>query len=576
MKRRRRSILTMVAIVAYVAFAGASASVVRAGAMAGVVLLARESGRAGRAAAALGVGRGDPARRRSGAHPRRGLPALRTGHGRSHRVGHAAHGLDRSGRPGAPPRLARGEPRGVAGRSGATLPIVLLRSVGSPSCRRWSTSRRAARRAGDGRRAGRDGSAASWCSWAHRRWSGASSRLPAGSSLRIMVAIVDAMASLPFASVTLPGPIAAVTAVATLRGHRPRARPMAGPPRRARGCRGTTAPRADTTSGAILRAVVVPPAEARGPDPRHHVVVTGAVIVSRPAGVARVSVLDVGQGDAILVEGSRGGRLLIDGGPDPGRLLVVLDQRIPPWDRRIDAVILTHPHEDHVAGLARLLDRYQVRRVFEPGMRGPGPGYAAWLSRLASTGSPTRLGLAAGDRLAVDDIDLRVLWPIARRGPVKPPDGGTGINNVSIVLLGRRRRRPIPAGGRRRGGDRRIAAGGSTAATRPAQGRPSRQPHGDDPGVRRCGTTADRDRVGRHREPVRTPHACDARAPVRGRCPGLPHRSRRDGRRHVHVDRALGPRRRRSSVPVGLGPVGRRRSISGGSTVARVPVRDPR
>ncbi len=52
--RRRRAVLTATAIVLYVAFAGASASVVRAAAMAGVVLVARESGRAGRAAAALG------------------------------------------------------------------------------------------------------------------------------------------------------------------------------------------------------------------------------------------------------------------------------------------------------------------------------------------------------------------------------------------------------------------------------------------------------------------------------------------------------------------------------------------
>ena len=52
--RRRRAILTAAAIVTYVAFAGASASVVRAAAMAGVVLVARETGRAGRAAAALG------------------------------------------------------------------------------------------------------------------------------------------------------------------------------------------------------------------------------------------------------------------------------------------------------------------------------------------------------------------------------------------------------------------------------------------------------------------------------------------------------------------------------------------
>src|SRR6478672_4584748 len=52
--RRRRAVILVAAIVTYVLFAGASASVVRAAAMAGVVLLARETGRAGRAAAALG------------------------------------------------------------------------------------------------------------------------------------------------------------------------------------------------------------------------------------------------------------------------------------------------------------------------------------------------------------------------------------------------------------------------------------------------------------------------------------------------------------------------------------------
>src|SRR5262245_1724374 len=52
--RRRRSVVTVIAIAAYVVFAGASPSVVRAAMMAGVVRLARESGRAGRATAALG------------------------------------------------------------------------------------------------------------------------------------------------------------------------------------------------------------------------------------------------------------------------------------------------------------------------------------------------------------------------------------------------------------------------------------------------------------------------------------------------------------------------------------------
>ena len=206
----------------------------------------------------------------------------------------------------------------------------------------------------------------------------------------------------------------------------------------------------------------------------------GAVTVSRSSGVARVTVLDVGQGDAILVEGSRGGRLLIDGGPDPTRLLVVLDGRIPPWDRRIDAVILTHPHEDHVAGLARLLARYRVGRVFEPGMRGPGPGYAEWLRRLNGSAAPIRMRLAAGDALAVDEIALHVLWPIRGRVPATPPDGGTGINNVSIVLLGSvSTYRFLLAGDVEEAIDPSLLSEG-VPAPGPAQGRAPREPDGDD------------------------------------------------------------------------------------------------
>ncbi|HEX7949732.1 MAG TPA: MBL fold metallo-hydrolase [Candidatus Limnocylindrales bacterium] len=165
-------------------------------------------------------------------------------------------------------------------------------------------------------------------------------------------------------------------------------------------------------------------------------VALGLVAIHRPDGATRLTVLDVGQGDAILLEGGRGSRMLIDGGPDPGRLLVALDERLPPWDRRLDAIVLTHPHEDHVAGLALLLARYRVGRVFEPGMIGPGPGYAAWNTELSAAANPSRWALGAGDRLSVDDVDLRVLWPDPGKVPLRPADGGTAINNVSIVVLG--------------------------------------------------------------------------------------------------------------------------------------------
>ena len=433
MGRRRRSVVTMVAIVAYVVFAGASASVVRAGAMAGVVLLARETGRAGRAAAALGWAVAillitDPALVGDAGFQ---LSALATA-GLIAWATPTTRVIERLGRGHVPSWLAESLGVSLAAQL-ATLPVILVAfgrlAILAPAVNLVIVPLVAPAMAAGlvallgGALVLAGGPPAI----------GALLALPGWVGFRLMVGIVQTTAGIPFASVTLPQPLAWAAALATIAAvigvhlrwsHRrtpdvppaPADRPMA------------TERRPGAPPSRILRLAVTSLVVS--------VVLAGAIVVSRPTAAPRVSVMDVGQGDAILVEGSRGGRLLIDGGPDPARLLIDLDARIPPWDRRIDAVILTHPHEDHVAGLARLLDRYRVRRVFEPGMRGPGPGYAAWLARLTTSSAPVRMGLARGDRLAVDEIDLRVLWPIRGEVPTDPPDGGTGINNVSIVLLG--------------------------------------------------------------------------------------------------------------------------------------------
>ena len=154
---------------------------------------------------------------------------------------------------------------------------------------------------------------------------------------------------------------------------------------------------------------------------------------ARPDGRLHVTVLDVGQGDAILLQGPNGGRALVDTGPDPDRLISLLDQRIPAWDRRLDLVVLTHPHEDHVAGVAAVMDRYRIGEIAEPGMIGLGPGDAAYRRRMAELGRHSRI-LAAGDTLWLDGIRMDVEWPLPGTVPLRPPDSGTGVNNVSIVL----------------------------------------------------------------------------------------------------------------------------------------------
>jgi competence protein ComEC len=443
--RRRRSVVTVLAIVVYVAFSGASASVVRAALMAGVVLLARESGRAGRAAAALGWAAtillvSDPALIGDAGFQ---LSSLATA-GLIAWATPLADWLEQSGRGRTPRWLAESLGVSLAAQA-ATLPIILVSfgrlAVLSPVVNLLVVPLVApAMAAGVVALAGGGLVLAGLPPLV-----GAVLAAPGWVILRILDAIVVTAAGLPFASVTLVAPFDLLAGIATAIGlvvltrwrRSPRFADRSGGER-------PPAPVADRTPTTPSREAPTRPAPSSGHAAARAatvalivaIAVTGGVLAARPAGIARISILDVGQGDAILVEGSRGGRLLIDGGPDPDRLLVVLDARIPPWDRRIDAVVLTHPHEDHVAGLALLLKRYRVGRVFEPGMIGPGPGYAAWQRTLTAAGAAKRAILAAGDRLSVDEISMRVLWPIHGQVPVTPPDGGTGINNVSIVLLG--------------------------------------------------------------------------------------------------------------------------------------------
>ena len=425
--RRRRTAVLVIAIVAYICFAGASASVLRAGAMAGVVLLARETGRAGTAATALGWAAtlllfADP---RLVADAGFQLSSLATA-GLIAWATPLTERIDGWSRGRMPRWLSESLGVSLAAQA-ATVPVVLM-SFGRLALIAPVVNLVIIPLVAPAMAAGLVALAGGALVAAGGPPAlGAILAAPGWVALRLVIGIVDVAAALPLASVTLDPPWGALVGLMSLAIG-------AGAVvlrRKGRGMRDPVTGRAPltTTGGShAMRMAVATLVIA--------VTVTGAVIVSRSSGVVHVTVLDVGQGDAILVEGSKGGRLLVDGGPDPDRLLVELDRRLPPWDRRIDALILSHPHEDHVAGLALLLDRYAVGRVFEPGMRGPGPGYAAWLDRVRGPDRRPRLSIAAGDHLTIDEIDLRVLWPIRGQVPAEPPDTGTGINNVSVVLLG--------------------------------------------------------------------------------------------------------------------------------------------
>ena len=123
----------------------------------------------------------------------------------------------------------------------------------------------------------------------------------------------------------------------------------------------------------------------------------------------RVRALDVGQGDAYLVE-LGGATVLIDGGPDPARLMEQLGASLPPWRRRIDVIALTHAHLDHGAGLIAALDRYEVGMTLEPLGLNPGPLADLWAAGIARARADRRV-VRAGQRVHVAGAVITVLSP---------------------------------------------------------------------------------------------------------------------------------------------------------------------
>ncbi|MCU1239422.1 MAG: internalization-related competence protein ComEC/Rec2 [Candidatus Acidoferrum typicum] len=161
---------------------------------------------------------------------------------------------------------------------------------------------------------------------------------------------------------------------------------------------------------------------------------------ARSAGRLELSVLDVGQGDSLFVVSPHGKTMLIDGGGafggfggqsnhgiDPG------EEAVSPylWSRgfqRIDVVALTHAHQDHLGGLAAVLENFRVGRL--------------WIGREVHSQALANVEKLARDRkiwieyetrantFAWDDVRGKFLWP----EPSSAAASDAAKNDDSLVL----------------------------------------------------------------------------------------------------------------------------------------------
>ncbi|MBN1248340.1 MAG: ComEC/Rec2 family competence protein, partial [Anaerolineae bacterium] len=140
-------------------------------------------------------------------------------------------------------------------------------------------------------------------------------------------------------------------------------------------------------------------------------VLVGGYFATRPDGRLHVCFLDVGHGTAVFLQTPTGSQVLIDGGPDPRQTLSELGKQMPFWDRSLDLVLLTSPDNARLAGLVPVLARYDVASVVVGPEAGTGPTWEAWEAALQEQ-TITPANIVAG---AVRDLDggvsLHTLWP---------------------------------------------------------------------------------------------------------------------------------------------------------------------
>ncbi len=125
-----------------------------------------------------------------------------------------------------------------------------------------------------------------------------------------------------------------------------------------------------------------------------------------PPAALRVSFLDVGQGDGILLETPQGA-VLVDAGPPEARV----DRQLRRMGlRSLAAVVITHAHRDHVGGASRVLRRLAVGSVIDPLQPGAGPDEQSMRRTAGQIGVPV-VPARAGRTYELGRLRLRVLWP---------------------------------------------------------------------------------------------------------------------------------------------------------------------
>ncbi len=137
----------------------------------------------------------------------------------------------------------------------------------------------------------------------------------------------------------------------------------------------------------------------------------------------------VGQGDSALINLPGNNEILIDGGPDM-TVLYKLGKYLPVYDRSIELMILTHPHDDHLLGLIDVLKRYQVKKIMFTGVKLDSTPYEAFIKDIQGI-KVIKVGAGDLSKINLDESNfLEIIYPTESLAGKDVKD----LNSSSIVV----------------------------------------------------------------------------------------------------------------------------------------------
>ena len=150
----------------------------------------------------------------------------------------------------------------------------------------------------------------------------------------------------------------------------------------------------------------------------------------------RIDFLSVGQGESTLITFGNGQRMLIDGGGTPfdngwdagKKLLLPVLRRS--GVKRVDYLVLTHAHPDHLQGLQAVASELPVGEFWESGLNS-GELYERFKKTLEQRGIPTRICDSGSPRMEISGIRIKCLHPFTKKAFYRSNDD---LNETSLVL----------------------------------------------------------------------------------------------------------------------------------------------